>query len=962
VNLQRLYIENYKQLRDPVELFPPEGAIGVVGANGTGKSTLFESILWSFFGSTREARFTKEMIPWSGGSTKEPTVVEVTLATNNGPYTVRRQLKSNATTAEVQTPDGKIVVTGATDVTNWVEANLLHMDRTAFEATFYAKQKELRFFAHDDGISRVRRVSRMLGISGVEAAQKLLRDDRNDLRSEARVIEGRLAEANLDELNTGLEAARAEFRRLEEALEKISAEHEQAKAEHKEAADARAALDTAYREHNRLSSVLQRAEADRKRAEDRAADAEKDLEELALAEEEVVRLKPALERLPELETELEGLEEDRRRSERREQNRRELAQAQRRVAAIESEVWDTLEGLDDQGSGEEPVPGWADLFELDGPELLSGAVEVLGSAAGELAVAEARYEALREAASGHEELGLLSKEEHGAKERYEAAIAEEQRLAEELDDASGGEDLEKREESLREEAKKLKELAANHRGRANANENEARNVDKAREAILSGVDDECPTCHRGFESGEQEEISDTLYRQAASLRRLVARDTEEAGKFVESANSTEQTLQKVSAKLGRWRELQQSLALAENRTTERLETLENVRERRRELAARLDGSAAPTEADLKMARDLCERLRSLRDARPNVLSLAREHTERAERASELVAELEGLAGVSYDAEAHGEKKREKARLDESRGRAAELERRLEARPEVERSLEEARGAGKEAAAREAEIRKGLAELGFDEAAYEAAGERVTAAGERVEKLRDAREHLGGEWRDAEYQIERMNTELARLESDRKLANERTSEASRMDEMDSLFTLFFRTLTSRARPMLEAEASALVRDLTDGRYERMEFDDNYRVRLLDRFDDSYVIDRFSGGEADVASLSARIALSKIIAARGGGTLGFLVLDEVFGSLDAGRRNNVLLALERLKRSFGQIFIISHVAEVQESALVDEVWMLEEDESGKSTVRRIDTSLPPDAQVRGDMADAAHSLSQ
>src|SRR3712207_8165926 len=50
-----------------------------------------------------------------------------------------------------------------------------------------------------------------------------------------------------------------------------------------------------------------------------------------------------------------------------------------------------------------------------------------------------------------------------------------------------------------------------------------------------------------------------------------------------------------------------------------------------------------------------------------------------------------------------------------------------------------------------------------------------------------------------------------------------------------------------------------------------------------------------------------------------------------------------ALERLKRTFGQIFVISHVAEVQESALVDEVWMLEEDESGKSTIRRMDTSL-------------------
>ncbi|MCA1731455.1 MAG: hypothetical protein LC751_19265, partial [Actinobacteria bacterium] len=71
--------------------------------------------------------------------------------------------------------------------------------------------------------------------------------------------------------------------------------------------------------------------------------------------------------------------------------------------------------------------------------------------------------------------------------------------------------------------------------------------------------------------------------------------------------------------------------------------------------------------------------------------------------------------------------------------------------------------------------------------------------------------------------------------------------------------------------------------------------------------------------------------------------------VFGSLDAGRRNNVLLALERLKRSFGQIFIISHVAEVQESALVDEVWIVEEDEDGKSTVRRVEQNAGAPVEI-------------
>ena len=227
--LERLFIENYKQLREPIELFPPEGAIGIVGANGAGKSTLFESILWAFFGSRGGGpRFANESIPWSGGSTKDPTTVEVTLATDGGSFTVRRRLKSGSTSAEALDAQDRTVVSGTADVTRWVEENLLGMDRTAFEATFYARQKELRFFAHDEGISRVRKISRLLGISSVETAQSFLREDRNTLRSEARLLEGRLAEADLDSLQTELENASKECERLETELEKVTEERDAA--------------------------------------------------------------------------------------------------------------------------------------------------------------------------------------------------------------------------------------------------------------------------------------------------------------------------------------------------------------------------------------------------------------------------------------------------------------------------------------------------------------------------------------------------------------------------------------------------------------------------------------------------------------------------------------------------------------------------------------------------------------
>lgn len=939
--LERLFIQNYKQLRDPVELFPPEGAIGVVGTNGAGKSTLFESILWAFFGSRGGGpRFANESIPWSGGSTKDPSIVEVTLTTDGGSYTVRRQLKGGSTSAEVRDGGGRTIVTGTSDVLRWVEKELLGMDRTAFEATFYARQKELRFFAQDDGISRVRRISKLLGIGGVETAQSLLREDRNALRSEARVLEGRLAEADLESFQAELKEARTACERLEGELEKVTEDLGAAEVDLGAARGRRNSLEASHREHSRLTADLRGAEAEVRRAADRISEGEKDLADLAAAEEELGRLKPVTARLPEVTAELETLDEDRRLAEERERSRREVRDGQRRVSDIEGEVWDLLEGLD--GDDGEVLAGFDALFDLDGEDLLREGMAVLEGASGELEKAEARFEELRELSSRHEALEVAANEERVARERYEEVAGEAADLRETLENLFGDEDLQEREEQLREEEEKLREVAAHHRGRSNAVEREAKNVDRAREAIDSGAEDHCPTCHRGFEGGEQEEISGTLKRQAASLRRQAARENEEAEKLALSADETAGKIKKLRTRLERWRELREGLANAENRAAVRLEGLEKARERLTGLRKELGGAEAPTAEDLEGARARRERLRALRDARPAVAGRAEEHARLTERVAGLLDRLEELSELRYDAEAHSERRREKDRLERAVGRVEELERRLETRPGVEEALEEARRRAEEAGKTAEKLRTEVSRLGFDEAAYEAATAKVTEAEERLSNLRDAREGLGGDWKDADHRIERAKTELKRLDDDRKLANERAAAAARMDEMDGLFTEFFRSLTARARPMLEAEASGLVRELTDNRYESMEFDENYRVRLLDRFDDSYAIERFSGGEADVASLSARVALSRLVAARGGNTLGFLVLDEVFGSLDAGRRNNVLLALERLKRSFGQIFIISHVGEVQESALVDEVWTVEEDEEGKSRIRRMDAS--------------------
>lgn len=146
------------------------------------------------------------------------------------------------------------------------------------------------------------------------------------------------------------------------------------------------------------------------------------------------------------------------------------------------------------------------------------------------------------------------------------------------------------------------------------------------------------------------------------------------------------------------------------------------------------------------------------------------------------------------------------------------------------------------------------------------------------------------------------------------------------------------LNDRIRPELETIASELLSMMTDGRYSTLEISEDYKAMIRDDGELKPVI---SGGEDDIVNLALRLAISQMIADRAGQSFSLLVLDEVFGSLDDTRRDNVVSLLQNLKNRFEQIILITHVESIHD-ALDNCLWVTFDERT--KTSRLVDKAIP------------------
>ncbi|MCT4616823.1 MAG: SMC family ATPase [Candidatus Gracilibacteria bacterium] len=122
------------------------------------------------------------------------------------------------------------------------------------------------------------------------------------------------------------------------------------------------------------------------------------------------------------------------------------------------------------------------------------------------------------------------------------------------------------------------------------------------------------------------------------------------------------------------------------------------------------------------------------------------------------------------------------------------------------------------------------------------------------------------------------------------------------------------LLENLKPRIEALASVYFSKITKGKYVNISLTTDYKIEI-----EGKGLHMFSGGEKDLANLCLRLSLAQNMSnLTSKKAINFLILDEILGSQDNERREEILANLKGLEEIFSQIILISHVDDIKDYA--------------------------------------------
>ena len=251
---------------------------------------------------------------------------------------------------------------------------------------------------------------------------------------------------------------------------------------------------------------------------------------------------------------------------------------------------------------------------------------------------------------------------------------------------------------------------------------------------------------------------------------------------------------------------------------------------------------------------------------------------------------------------------------------------------IKDELEESKKAKQETESKQKTVEKELKDLNYSEEAFLKTEKEFWEIREVFQNLKNELIKTESEEKNIKDKLDRIQKIEDSNKEKLKFIKEKQERIDLLAELDRFYGQMWERLNNQARPEISALASRFLVDLTDGRYSELELNEKYEICL---HDDGEIKPVISGGEEDLVNLCIRLAISQIIAQRSGKTLSLLILDEIFGSLDENRRNNVVSLLRNLTNSFEQVILITHIEDIKDE--IDNIITIEFDaENGCSRI--------------------------